>query len=185
MHGVNLRLLPYVMSQQSKNQGCPSAPWSPLDKHARASSTSCKVTKDTSTKRKMTFKRLCKSIWALKTRNHHQPRMLLPASLALQDRHFQHVLRVVLQNWYHQANNRSFIQMRSNWLLIISKRLHVGASQIPKSDAFDMRMISSLPDLAIKMLKLAFAGLAASSTAIMIKFNFIGPQAWQLYEEVP
>ena len=45
-----------------------------------------------------------------------------------------------------------------------SKRLCIRASQILKSNAFDMKMRSSLPDLAIKMLKSAFTGLAASST---------------------
>src|SRR5260370_4475477 len=102
--------------------------------------------------------------------------MPLPASLVLQDQPFQHILRVVLQNWHQQANDRRFILMKSSSLLITSKRLCVGGSQILKSDAFGVQMRSSLPDLAIKMLKLAFVGLVTSSTAIMIKFDVFGPQ---------
>ena len=45
-----------------------------------------------------------------------------------------------------------------------SKRLCTRASQILKSNAFDMKMRSSLPDLAIKMLKSVFTGLAAVMT---------------------
>jgi hypothetical protein len=41
-------------------------------------------------------------------------------------------------------------------------------------------MRSSLPDLAIKMLELAFTGLVASSAAIIIKFNVIGCDVYAL-----
>jgi len=68
--------------------------------------------------------------------------LTLQTSMVSQNQHYQLESMAVLQNWCQQANGKRFFLMRKDLLSITSKRLHAGAFQTPKSNAFSVPMRS-------------------------------------------